>query len=378
MRGQQLDIVFIGLTITSSWGNGHATTYRSLIKALSQRGHRILFLERDMPWYASNRDLPVPPHGRTELYSGIEELKERFAEEVRLADIVVVGSFVPDGVEVGRWVTETVKKVSAFYDIDTPLTMAKLQNADFEYLAPDLIPQYDLYFSFTGGPILARLERDYGSPMARALYCAVDPDAYYPCCGHCSYDLGYMGTYSSDRQPVLSRLMLQPAIRWRKGRFIVAGPQYPTGVRWPKNVERVEHLPPDRHCSFYNAQRFTLNVTRADMVKAGYSPSVRLFEAAACATPIISDYWEGLESFFIPGVEILLSQKPEDTLNFLKKLPDEERRLVGERARMRVLTQHTAMHRAEEFEQCAREALQWKATKRGKRHAVSGKADRRP
>jgi spore maturation protein CgeB len=364
MRDNKLDIVFIGLTITSSWGNGHATTYRGLLDALSKRGHNVLFLERDKPWYAANRDLPAPPHGRTELYHSVKDLKERFARAVREADVIVVGSYVPEGVEVGEWVIETAKYVKAFYDIDTPVTLAKARENKCEYLVSEMISRYDLYLSFTGGPTLTRLEREFGSPMARALYCAVDPDQYYPCGNGCKFDLGYMGTYSPDRQPVLHRLMLRPAARWRKGKFIVAGPKYPRTIRWPKNVERAEHLEPDQHCSFYNQQRFTLNVTREDMARAGYSPSVRLFEAAACGTTIISDYWEGLESFFIPGVEIFISQEPEDTLHLLKNLSDDERILAGQRARMKVLMRHTAAHRAEEFESFALEALDRKMKKR--------------
>src|SRR5207253_6090561 len=103
------------------------------------------------------------------------------------------------------------------------------------------------------------------------------------------WDLGYLGTYSADRQPALDQLMLQPARRWPLGRWVVAGPQYPASLDWPSGVERLEHVSPDQHRGFYSAQRFTLNLTRAAMLRAGYSPSVRLFEAAACGTPIISD-----------------------------------------------------------------------------------------
>ena len=102
--------------------------------------------------------------------------------------------------------------------------------------------------------------------------------------------------------------MLQPALDWRDGRFCVAGSLYPDHLVWPANVERIDHLPPSTHRSFYNSQFWTLNVTRADMVRAGYSPSVRLFEAAACGTPIISDAWPGLAEIFEPGAEILIAR----------------------------------------------------------------------
>ena len=350
MRHEALDVVILGLSITSSWGNGHATTYRGLVRELAARGHRITFLERDQPWYADNRDDPEPSYCRTGLYGSLEELKDRFEPAVRRADLVLVGSYVPDGVAVGDWVTRAANGVTSFYDIDTPVTLAKLARGDYEYLAPELIPRYNAYFSFTGGPTLQRLERQFGSPMARPLYCSFDPDLYQPEeAGH-RWDLGYMGTYSDDRQPTVERLLLEPARRWPEGRFAVAGPQYPKEIRWPKNVKRFNHLEPKKHARFYNQQRFTLNVTRADMIAAGWSPSVRLFEAAACATPIISDEWPGLGSFFKIGEEILTARNPGTVLQDLRDVPEPERRALGERARARVSREHTAAHRAEELE----------------------------
>jgi spore maturation protein CgeB len=186
--------------------------------------------------------------------------------------------------------------------------------------------------------------------MVRPFYCSVDPSLYYQEEVETKWDLGYLGTYSADRQPALEHLMLEPARRWREGRMLVAGPQYPETVKWPRNVERVTHLPPAEHRSFYNAQRFTLNITRAEMVAAGYSPSVRLFEAAACATPIISDWWEGLDTIFEPGREILISRSPEDTLRYLRDVPEQERSKMRQRARARVLAEHTAARRAAELE----------------------------
>jgi len=357
MASERLNIVILGLSITSSWGNGHATTYRGLVRELVRRGHHVLFLERDVPWYASNRDMPRPPYGRTELYTSLEDLRARFTADVRQADLVIVGSYVPQGVEVGQWVQRTAQGVPAFYDIDTPVTLAKLARGDYEYLTPDLIPGYRLYLSFTGGPLLRRIERELGSPAARPLYCSVDPELYMPRTSEPRWDLGYLGTYSEDRQPTLNHLMLKAAREWRGGRFVVAGPQYPASVQWPPNVERVEHLAPPEHAAFYNSQRFTLNVTRADMVQAGYSPSVRLFEAAACAVPIISDVWDGLDTLFIPGREILLSRSSTETLGFLRELSEKERRTLGAQARARVLAEHTAAHRAQGLETYALEAV---------------------
>ncbi len=343
-------MIFLGLSITSSWGNGHATTYRSLIHALSERGDQVLFLERDVPWYAANRDLPQPPYGRTALYGSLDELKDSYDTEIRDADAVIVGSYVPDGIEVGQWVCAAARGVKAFYDIDTPVTLAALERGDCAYLSAALIPQYDLYLSFTGGTVLDLLEQVYGSPAARALYCSFDPTLYYPEARAVTWDLGYMGTYSADRQPTLDALLLEPARQHDSLRFVVAGPQYPKQIVWPPNIMRIEHLAPAEHRAFYTAQRFTLNVTRADMRRMGYSPSVRLFEAAACGTPIISDWWKGIDTLFTPGKEILIAADANDTLSYLQAIDEDERRQIGERARQRVLAEHSAAHRADELE----------------------------
>jgi spore maturation protein CgeB len=361
-----LDVVVLGLSISSSWGNGHATTYRALIRALADAGHRVAFLERDVPWYASHRDQPAPPGCRLGLYGSLDELEDRFASAVRRADLVVLGSYVPQGIEVARFVQARAQGTTAFYDIDTPVTLARLARRECEYLTPELVPGFDLYLSFTGGPTLARIERELGAPRARALYCSADPTVHRPDPRPPRWDLGYVGTYSADRQPALEQLLLEPARRRRAMRFAVAGPQYPGDLAWPGNVDRVEHLAPGEHAAFYASQRLTLNVTRADMVRAGWSPSVRLFEAAACATPVLSDRWPGLETFFEPGREILLAGTTAEALRILDDTPEDVRRAIGERARKRVLAEHTAAHRVEALERYVREVRAPGAARRGR------------
>lgn len=348
-------LVVIGLTLSSSWGNGHATTYRALLKAFAERGHEVLFLERDVPWYAQNRDLAEPGFCRLAFYSDLDGLRA-WAGEVASADAVIVGSYTPQGVAVGRWAQATAEGPVAFYDIDTPVTLAKLRAGDEEYLSADLIPGYDVYLSFTGGPTLALLEERYGSPAARALYCSVDARAYRPVDVPLSWDLSYLGTYSPDRQPTLERLLIEPARRRPDLRFAVAGPSYPADIDWPANVERIDHVAPADHPAFYGASRYTLNVTRADMIAAGYSPSVRLFEAAACAVPIISDRWAGIDEVLEPGAEIALADDADAVLRLLDA--EEARRMVlGEAARRRILGQHTAVHRALQLDRWLREAM---------------------
>ena len=342
-------IAILGLSVTSSWGNGHATNYRALLGAMAGRGHDVVFLERDVPWYAAHRDLPDPPHGRTVLYGSLEEL-EAHRDVVAAADLVLVGSYVPEGVVAAGWALDAATGVTAFYDIDTPVTLADLERGACEYLVPSLPARFDLYLSFTGGPTLDLLARRYGVARPRAFHCLVDPGAYLPRQVEQRWDLGYLGTYSDDRQPALDRLLLEPARRRPGLRFVVAGPMYPEHIEWPANVERIDHLPPAEHAAFYAAQRLTLNITRADMVRAGWSPSVRLFEAAACAVPVVSDRWEGLHAFFADEAEILVASGPDDVLRHLERVDAARRAAIGEAARRRVLAEHTAEHRVVELE----------------------------
>jgi spore maturation protein CgeB len=345
----KLNIVVFGLSITSSWGNGHAVTYRALLKALAARGHQITFLERDAPWYRENRDLAKADYCRIELYKELRDLP-RYAGLVAGADLVVLGSYVPDGAIVGDWITSTARGVTAFYDIDTPVTLAGLAQGRTDYLTPNLIPRFNLYLSFTGGPTLELLERRYGSPCARPLYCTADSELHAPLDLEHDFTLGYLGTYSKDRQPTLDRLLIAPARELKSERFVVAGAQYPSSLRFPKNVTRIAHAPPAEHPAFYARQRFTLNVTRADMVAAGYSPSVRLFEAAACGVPVISDRWPGLETFFTPGHEILIADSADEVITILQELPEARRRAIGEAARRKFLAAHSPAQRARDLE----------------------------
>lgn len=345
-----MDIVILGLTLSSSWGNGHATTFRSLLRGLNADGHRVLFLERDAPWYAPHRDLPDPDFCELRLYDDIPAMLENYRDRLLSADAVIVGSYVPEGPRLIDALHEMRPNLLCFYDIDTPVTMDKLDAGDEEYLSPRQIPLFDIYFSFSGGEVLDHLEGERGAQRAEALYCSVDPDRYAsrPDAPK-KWDLGYLGTYSPDRQPPLEQLLIEPARRLPEMRFIVAGPGYPDDIDWPDNVERIDHLPPAEHEDFYNAQRFTLNVTRAAMRRMGWSPSVRLFEAAACGTPIVSDAWRGLSELLPDGEAAIIAETTEDVVRALTDLNDAERRKIGKGGMDRVLSAHTGRARARDL-----------------------------
>jgi spore maturation protein CgeB len=344
-----MKVAILGLSITSAWGNGHATNYRALARALERRGDELTFLERDMPWYAEHRDLPSPPWCETHLYGSLAELRTSFAAAVSDADLVIVGSFVPEGVDVARWALEAAHGTVAFYDIDTPVTIDKLRGRDFEYLSAELVERFDLYLSFTAGPALEVLREEFGARRPEPFYCFVDPEAYAPADVRLRWALNYLGTYSAGRQPAVDELLVQPARARRDERFAVAGPMYPPDITWPANVERIDHLAPSQHPRFYSAARFTLNVTRPEMRALGYSPSVRLFEGGACGAAIVSDRWPGLDGVFTPGTEILLADTCDDVLRVLDEVSEEQRVAIGAAARRRVLTEHTADRRVQQL-----------------------------
>lgn len=348
-----MKIVIFGLSITSSWGNGHATTFRALCRALHARGHSIVFFEKNVEWYESNRDLPNPEFCDVRIFENWREVLPGIRRQLSECDVAIVGSYFPNGVEAIDEMLDSTAAVRAFYDIDTPITLAQLrERGETEYLNSRQIAGIDLYFSFTGGPMLGEIENRFGAARAVPLYCSFDPERYhrFPAIKRFTCDLSYMGTYAPDRQPKIEEFFCAPARELPSRKFIVAGPQYPRQFRWPANVRRITHLNPRWHARFYSSSRLTLNVTRRDMVLAGYSPSVRLFEAAACGAAIVSDNWAGLDEFFSPGREILIPASSQDVVRYLKDADERQLREVGLRAQERVLNEHTNVRRAQEFE----------------------------
>jgi spore maturation protein CgeB len=295
--------------------------------------------------------MPEPPFCEVRIYESWPEVVSEARRELMDCDVAMVGSYFPDGVAAIDEVLDSRAPAKIFYDIDTPITVAKLRAGDAEYISRQQVPGFDLYFSFTGGPMLRELESRFGAARAVPLYCSFDPDRYRSCpVARFQCDMSYMGTYAPDRQQKIDEFLCEPARHLPEKKFIVAGPQYPPNIRWPRNVRRIIHLEPKFHASFYSSSRLTLNVTRREMVLAGYSPSVRLFEAAACGTTIVSDNWTGLDTFFVPGKEILLPDAPADAVRYLSGMEDSEIKRIGRNAQERVLAEHTAQRRAQQFE----------------------------
>lgn len=345
-----MKLAIFGLTVSSSWGNGHATLWRGLIRALTAQGHEVVFVERDVPWYADHRDLTELPGGRLFLYSDWQDVLDQ-RRTILDADAVMVTSYCPDAIAATRLIDAEARGTSVFYDLDTPVTLAALAaNGAVDYLPSEGLGGFDLVLSYTGGPALDALTDRLGARRVAPLYGHVDPQAHRPVAPVDVYrgDLSYLGTYAADRQPILDALFLQPAARAPDCRFVLGGSSYPADFAWQPNIWYMNHVAPPDHPAFFCSSRLTLNVTRRDMAAMGWCPSGRLFEAAACGVPIVSDRWDGLDRFFAPDEEILLASGPDDVLAALAR-PDAELHRIASRARDRVLAEHSSAARAREL-----------------------------
>src|SRR3954451_214264 len=339
-----MKIVIFGLSVTSSWGNGHATLLRGLFRALHQMGHEVHFFERDTPYYAAHRDLTVLPSATIHLYSDWAAVVREAMRELSDADAGIVTSYCQDGREASELVRDSALWRRAFYDMDTPVTLSQLEKGEVvPYLPNGGFAGFDIVLSYTGGLALEQLRNVLGAKRAAALYGWVDPEVYYRVPAEPNYasKLSYLGTYAADRQQALEDLFVKPAEKLESYQFLIGGAMYPQAQRWPKNIRFVDHVSPSDHRAFYSSSPLTLNITRGSMAAMGYCPSGRLFEAAACGTAVVSDSWEGLDTFFAPGEEIIIVQSTAESIQAISSDPD---RLdhIGSQARERALSCHTA------------------------------------
>jgi spore maturation protein CgeB len=345
-----MKLVIFGLTISSSWGNGHATLWRALCNALAAQGHQVKFFERDVSYYSNHRDLVPPRNYQLSLYPDWDNVRPEAEAAVRDADAAIVTSYCQDAQAASDLILSSAA-IKVFYDLDTAITLDKFRSQGaVSYVPREGLGGFDLVLSYVGGRALDDLKQLFGAAKTAPLYGSVDPEMYKPVprSQHYESDLSYLGTYADDRQQILNELFLQPAHRLPGKKFLLGGAQYPDDFPWNDNVWFVRHVPPPEHPAFYCSSRMTLNVTRGAMAEVGYCPSGRLFEAAACGTPIVSDLWPGLDQFFEPGRELLVARSSDDVVEAMARNPEELER-VGQAARERVLHEHTADHRSQEL-----------------------------
>ena len=347
----RMKFVICGLSISSSWGNGHATLLLGLFRALHSKGHEIHFFERDTPYYASNRDATSFPFVHLHLYSEWVQVCSTVKKHLDDADAAMVTSYCADGLSACDLILGSRVPQKVFYDMDTPVTLTRLARGEkVEYLPPQGLKAFDLVLSYTGGEALTQLQERLQARRVAPLYGWVDPSIHHEVEPVHDYlaDLSYLGTYAADRQRSLEDLLLAPAREAPEKRFIIGGPMYPNTDQWSPNVLYKPHVPPSEHSAFYCSSNLTLNVTRGTMAAMGHCPSGRLFEAAACGTPILSDWWSGLDEFFEPGKEILVATSPAATLNAIRQ-DSHVLKQIGASARQRALDCHTAEIRARQL-----------------------------
>lgn len=337
-----------GLSITSAWGNGHATLLRGLFRALYAQGHEIHFFEKDVPYYAQHRDASSFPYVHLHLYDEWQNAALAARRLLQNADVGIVTSYCSNGSQAADLLSECNVPQAVFYDMDTPVTLERLARGEtIDYLPSGGLSMFNLVLSYTGGATLTELKNKLNARAVAPLYGWVDPDF------HCRQDaldlyrsdIAYLGTYAADRHDALNRLMLEPARNLPECLFLVAGAMYPDCDSWPENVRRIDHVAPPEHGRFYSSSPLMLSVTRSAMAANGFCPSGRLFESAACGTAVLSDWWEGLDSFFVPGEEILVANSTADSMRTILQGRDALEK-VGQRARERTLDCHTAALRA--------------------------------
>ncbi|HEX4230222.1 MAG TPA: glycosyltransferase [Bryobacteraceae bacterium] len=347
-----MKVVIFGLSISSSWGNGHATLWRGLCNALAKGGHSVIFFERDVPYYASTRDLYSLPNGTLILYKEWNEVAAIARRELSGAELAVVSSFCPDAIVASKVILDSTAQVRCFYDLDSPVTLAAIERAEVvSYIGPRGLGDFDLILSYAGGPALQKLQTILGAHTVAPLYGSVDPSTHHPVepVEQFRSHLSYLGTYAADRQERLESLFVEPARQRPTRRFVIGGSMYDDRFPWQPNIHLVRHLPPADHSAFYCSSLLTLNISRQAMFENGYCPSGRLFEAAACGVPILSDNWPGISLFFAPESEILVAEDTASALEALDRSPEDLANLAR-LARARVMEQHTAAHRVQELE----------------------------
>ena len=347
-----MKITIFGLTLSSSWGNGHATPWRAILRALHRMGHQLTFFEKDVRYYYKHRDFSQCDFCRLVLYSDWHAIRPQALREAAVSDVVISTSYLPEGACINDELLSLPAPLHVYYDLDSPITLRRLRQNDqgLDYIRADQLSAFDLCLSFVGGRALAQFEHDWRARRTAPLYGCVDPDIHFrkevPSEFRCL--LSYMGTYAADRQCKLEALFLEPARRLTEKRFVLAGAMYPPEMVRPRNLQWFPHVGPADHAALYSSSSATLNITRAEMADYGFCPSGRFFEAAACGTPVISDIWEGIDQFFAPGNELLLVRNTSDVLALLQISPEGLEK-IGARARERTLDEHTGAVRAHQL-----------------------------
>jgi spore maturation protein CgeB len=352
-----MKIAFFGSSLLSAYWNGAATYYRGIIRALHDRGHRVTFYEPDAYERQTHRDIEPPAWARVVVYpNDVREVAKQI-EDARGADLIIKASGVgvfDEFLERELLELQCDRTRVAFWDVDAPATLERLQsNPDDPFTR--LIPRYDAIFTYGGGAPVVNEYLAFGAQSCVPIYNALDPSTHHPTERQDRFvaDLSFLGNRLPDREARVDEFFFRPARQLSDKRFLLGGSGWGDKMR-PGNVDYVGHVSTEDHNAWNCGALAVLNISRASMARYGFSPATRVFEAAGAAACIITDEWEGIDTFFEPNREILVASNGADIAEILAELTSERALEVGLNAYRRVLSEHTYAQRADQFERAIR------------------------
>jgi spore maturation protein CgeB len=348
-----MQIAFFGSSLVSAYWNGAATYYRGIIRALDQLGHAVTFYEPDAWQRQQNRDIPDPPWAKVVVYPATEESALRAVDSARHAGLIVRASGIGIFDELLEQALLALKQSSnlvAFWDVDAPATLDRLfKNAGDPFLP--LIPRYDAIFTYGGGRPVIEAYETLGARLCVPIYNALDPETHFPVRPDARFSgaLGLLANRLPDRETRIEEFFLKPATECSGSQFLLGGSGW--GDRpMSSNIRYFDHVYTRDHNAFNCSPTAVLNVTRESMVRYGFSPATRVFEAAGAAACLITDAWTGIEMFFEPGNEILVASNGNEVSDYVRSLTPEVARKIGAAAYKRALADHTYTQRAAQID----------------------------
>jgi spore maturation protein CgeB len=349
-----MNIAFFGSSIVSAYWNGAATYYRGIVRALHDRGHRITFYEPDAFGRQQHRDIDDPDWCTVVVYPAeTEQQVLATVEQARGADLVVKAS----GVGVHDTLLESAVlslqapgRLVLFWDVDAPATLDRMQADPADPLRA-LVPRYDLVLTYGGGEPVRAAYRDLGARECVPIYNALDPATHFPVEPDPRFEarLGFLGNRLPDREERVEEFFLRAAAQLPAHRMLLGGSGWQDKAM-PPNVHYVGHVYTADHNAFNCTPLAVLNISRASMARYGFSPATRVFEAAGAGACLITDAWEGVDTFFEPGSELLVAGNADEVAAHVEALRPQTARRIGQAALQRVRAEHTYAHRAAQLD----------------------------
>lgn len=349
---------FYGSSLVSSYWNGAATYYRGLLASLARLGYRITFFEPDAYGRQQHCDIADPDYARVVVYPASEAgLRDALAEGLD-AEVVVKAS----GVGVfDDTLLQAVAHDSApgslrfFWDVDAPATLAELA-ATPDHMLHALLPRLDGVFTYGGGEPVVEAYRRAGARRCLPVYNGLDRSTHFPVepDERFAADLAFLGNRLPDREARVEEFFFEPARLLPDRRFLLGGAGW-DDVRLPANVRYLGHVASADHNAFNATPRAVLNISRQSMADVGFSPATRVFEAAGAGACLITDFWDGIELFFVPGQEILVARSGVEVARLLQGLEPAAAAETGRRALRRARESHDYLRRAQQVHKALQE-----------------------